>query len=728
MISGPSLAHVCVALLLAAPLSHALSVGKPEQVPLSLGEIYPTPRTASYENREVPLAHVLLIPGEGLNSESPPVQALVERLRNHGGEVQIAETLPSEGSTPAILLGESEATRRLAPELAPPNQKEGYLIRNLEAGARPCFILRGADRAGEMWAVASFNQLIRSGEEGPCVRVAAVDDYPEWPLRGVKINAAAFNARTDYFTPTVVSRFLTGFKSNWIYYGFSLNGGRFRDAWRLPVDDAWRGEFESVSRWLTPIGSRWTVAFTPVKGEAIRTSDPADLAHLAAYADVLYPLGGELGIHFDDDRIPLPPADKAAFGTAREADVFFLQKLEAHIRERFGARRLVFCPPFYWGPSGKNPYDESRDAYLETLGREIPPNVDIFWSGGRVKFSPLDPQEVRWITRKLQRKPLLWANLMGPHNRRYHIGDEITNLQQIGYDRVADDLSGYLWNSNDLVGILTLLDYLWNPAAYDPATSSRRAAQMLVGKEAYNHLVEAGKALAEIDIYGGRVSPAAAKDVEKITRQIATAEAAYQQALKASPEAVPLWVNTAETLDRNRKFLARLKANPRLNEADAGLSLAERKRAQEEAGFNEKGSLFLSPFDFTGGANVKVYGVDCSPRLATWVYGSGSDHSALRTTFECDPFPPEQAYALILSAQDGGLSGKCAIRITLNGHPLFEGPSPFAAKGWSQHTLPIPIEKLLRHNTLVIENREPSAARSAPFFMLNYAVIHREAP
>lgn len=117
-------------------------------------------------------------------------------------------------------------------------------------------------------------------------------------------------------------------------------------------------------------------------------------------------------------------------------------------------------------------------------------------------------------------------------------------------------------------------------------------------------------------------------------------------------------------------------------------------------------------------------------RSATWIYGVGTDYSAMQAQFELAG-EPAGAAELRIEGMDSEDRARTHIQITLNGQLLFDGPNPLPdddlpleSGTWASASWTIP-EGLLRPgtNTLRIANLSPGQFSRPPFFMLDYAEI-----
>jgi len=341
---------------------------------------------------------------------------------------------------------------------------------------------------------------------------------------------------------------------------------------------------------------------------------------------------------------------------------------------------------------------------------------------------------VAWYTNLTKRAPMIFQNGTGPHNLLSYITDETPQWKTWHYEGFFEnDIEAYLKNSHmgmEAPQTTTLADCLWNVKAYDAAASIRNGVAMLYGKEMFDILDPANKALSYLDKYKyGAVTPEAVTEIPEIERRVKIAEEAYGKGVEYNEFSLQ---NFPGALGRGVQFAKRLaeraKKAPDFYKRYAKDIDETRALAKKEVGIDTaKGDILKLPIDLLGGTLI-VYDNRCPKRFATLIRGQRSAIPRTTTNFECDPFPPSGAYELHLSAQDDDAEAPCDIRITVNGTVVLEGPSSFGRYGWSVRKFVLPFDALKRNNSLKIECIEDSDIQTGPpWFMVNYAVIKKTA-
>jgi hyaluronoglucosaminidase len=145
----------------------------------------------------------------------------------------------------------------------------------------------------------------------------------------------------------------------------------------------------------------------------------------------------------------------------------------ARLRERDPEAQMIFCPGPYWG-DGTAP---DVHTYLQTLGREMNPDVYVFWTGDAVVTPRITRAAAESYKKAVNHRLFLWDN--------YPVNDGQATLNLGPVSGRAPDLGevidGYMGNPMapqdqiNRIPLATCADYAWNPQAYDPARSIGQA-------------------------------------------------------------------------------------------------------------------------------------------------------------------------------------------------------------------------------------------------------------
>jgi AraC-like DNA-binding protein len=154
--------------------------------------------------------------------------------------------------------------------------------------------------------------------------------------------------------------------------------------------------------------------------------------------------------------------------------------------------QFLFCPVACWG-DGTN---QEHRAYLESLGRDLYPDVFIFWTGDGVVTPRITRVAAESYKRIVKHRLFLWDN--------YPVNDGAPTLHLgpvSGRDPdLCEVIEGYLSNSmfpqnqSNRLPLATCADYAFNPSGYKPARSIGQAilrfAKSAAQKEVLKQLVQ----------------------------------------------------------------------------------------------------------------------------------------------------------------------------------------------------------------------------------------------
>lgn len=705
--------------------------GDPLAMPYYTGNISPTPQRVTYQDTFVSLAKTGILVGKDVENPLPLVQLLLDRITRHGGAARVVQA-PEGDLTALISLGQTDLA--VQPGLpAAPEREQAYRITSGTVGGGTVVFLKGHERQGLLWAISSFNQLVHREDGQPRWRRAEVTDYPISLRRGYLYgNIGGVEAGTP---ARLSALYNVAFKFNTPiykhlcrnYYNLKHRPGAWRDLTQHAQE---LHNIEAIGALLTPLGLDWYGGLHPFVGpdDQKLNGSPQDLALLAAIARPVLAAGGRFYLQFDDYRFHLHPYDQEHFGTAREADYHLLSELDKVLLRQHPRARILVVPPFYWGPLGSVPdwYREPREAYLKKMG-ELPPNIEIQWTGPRVKSATVEKAQVEWMTGLIKRKPVYWQNGWGTSHPNYehYVADPVTCWSQWYYEGLAQDLECHTFNANfpaDAALLATLADYFWNPKAYEAGKSVAEAASKLVGARCGKTLAALASELTYFDPYGGNVTPAAARNLPELTTHGRRVDQLWAEATTQS-KALTTYSGLRSSVRRVKAFVEAVRANPGFGAA--AQQVEEIKRyATLETKLEEMNDLFVSPHEFLGGLGPRDYATDCPRRVALWMYGAESAVNTARLKFPLKTFPAAGDCQLLLSGQDGGLGDRaCDLRISVNGQVIFAGGSPFPKHGWSLHAYPVPAKTMKALNDLLIEVTAPGYRGQPPWFMINYLVV-----
>jgi protein O-GlcNAcase / histone acetyltransferase len=240
-----------------------------------------------------------------------------------------------------------------------------------------------------------------------------------------------------------------------------------RALWREPYGEAEAVALGELIRACEARGLHFVYGLSP--GLDIRYASEGDGARLRARFDELFRLGcRHVALLFDDIPDRLDPADLDRWGSLAAAQAHVANEVFAWVRSRHPGALLLFCPTAYCGRMAAGGL--GGPGYLETIGRELRRDAEIFWTGPEIVSREITRAHVGEVGACLRRKPLLWDNLHANDydGRRFFCGPYAGRAPGI-----REAIAGVLTNPNnefplDYVPIRTLAQFMTAGDAWDP--------------------------------------------------------------------------------------------------------------------------------------------------------------------------------------------------------------------------------------------------------------------
>jgi hypothetical protein len=239
---------------------------------------------------------------------------------------------------------------------------------------------------------------------------------------------------------------------------------------------------------------RFVYALSP--GLDIRYSDPAELVHLQRRFEQMLALGCQnFSLLFDDIPDRMDPADRQRWNSFASAQCHVVNALFRWTRERCPDARFLFCPTPYCGRMAEAKL--GGEGYLETVGGELLPGIDVFWTGPEIISREITVAHVQELQTVLRRKPLIWDNLQANDydGRRFFCGPYSGRSPEL-----CGAVSGLLINPNtefplNFVAVRTLAEFVRCSGTWDA-----RQAYLAAMGEWFPHFATSGQPLALADL------------------------------------------------------------------------------------------------------------------------------------------------------------------------------------------------------------------------------------
>jgi protein O-GlcNAcase/histone acetyltransferase len=219
---------------------------------------------------------------------------------------------------------------------------------------------------------------------------------------------------------------------------------------------------------------RFIYALSP--GLDIRYSQEADLEQLQRRFDQMLGLGGQnFALLFDDIPDRMSSEDQKRWGSFASAQCHVANAMFKWVRERSPQARFLFCPTPYCGRMAERKH--GGEGYLATVGRELLPEIDVFWTGPEIISREIPVRHIRDLQTLLRRKPLIWDNLHANDydGRRFYCGPYAGRPLEL-----RGEVAGLLTNPNcefalNYVPLRTLAEFVRCEKTWDARQAYRSA-------------------------------------------------------------------------------------------------------------------------------------------------------------------------------------------------------------------------------------------------------------
>ncbi|MBI4663746.1 MAG: beta-N-acetylglucosaminidase domain-containing protein [Verrucomicrobia bacterium] len=145
-------------------------------------------------------------------------------------------------------------------------------------------------------------------------------------------------------------------------------------------------------------------------GLDLHYGNEADLECLAKRFEQMLSLGcRHFALLFDDIPDCMNAEDVKRWGSLASAQCHVANTLFQWTRASSPDGRFLFCPTAYCGRMAERKL--GGEDYLATLGRELLPGIDVFWTGPEIISREITAAHAKELGAVLRRKPLIWDNL-----------------------------------------------------------------------------------------------------------------------------------------------------------------------------------------------------------------------------------------------------------------------------------------------------------------------------
>ena len=325
---------------------------------------------------------------------------------------------------------------------------------------------------GAFRAAHTIGKLIKNNE----LKTGVLEDYPLFKKRGYI---------EGFYGPTwenkkriSVMKLMASYGMNTFYYA-PKDDIYHREKWRELYPEKELSELKNLFSIATENMMEFYWAVGP--GLTYKYTSEEDFGLLINKIKSIYNLGiRNFGLLLDD--IPWEfqyEEDEKAFDSIVDAHISLVNKTYNALKDLDKNINLTVCPTQYSG-------DENGE-YISKFGKEIPQDIDLFWTGAEICSRVLTVREAEELKKSTNHKPLYWDNYPVNDCEMFH---EMHLGAIIGRDReLYKSCEGIISNVMEYaecskIPLMTIADFLWNPEKYNPHESLKNAHREMLGDDA----------------------------------------------------------------------------------------------------------------------------------------------------------------------------------------------------------------------------------------------------
>lgn len=328
----------------------------------------------------------------------------------------------------------------------------------------------GMDGNGAFYGVQSLKQILNNVKNSGSIDLPMmeIDDAPTLTNRGVV--EGFYGNPWSHQTRMDILDFMGANKMNIYVFGPKDDPYHRTPYWRQPYPEEEGKKIRELVDRANKNRVNFVWAIHP--GGDIRW-DKADRDSLIRKFQFMYDLGvRQFAIFFDDI---------AGKGTISTKQTELLNDISQNfVKAKPGMGKLIVCPTDY----ATNRSDASEKGQLAVYGRELDPDVEVFWTG-KVVCGDIEPQSLEFVDSRIKRPALVWWNFPVSDYCRHNL--LLGPVYGLDNTLTSEQLSGILSNPMEngqasMSAIYSVADYGWNPAAYNPLDSWYRSiAELMPG-------------------------------------------------------------------------------------------------------------------------------------------------------------------------------------------------------------------------------------------------------
>lgn len=327
-------------------------------------------------------------------------------------------------------------------------------------------VITGYNERGAFYGLQTLRQILESPAAKDGLPMMEINDYPAMKYRGVV--EGFYGTPWSHKVRMSLIDFYGQNKLNDYLYGPKDDPYHSSPNWRQPYPADQAANIHELVECARRNRVNFIWAIHP--GKDIRWNKE-DYDSLVNKFNMMYDLGvRSFAIFFDDIE---------GEGTNPQKQAQLLNDLTRDfVKAKGDVTNLIVCPTDYsqlWAKPGP-------DGPLAVYGRDLNPDVEVFWTGA-VVCSDLTPETMEFVNSRIKRPALYWWNypvtdyckhilMQGPV---YGLDTNLTEQQVAGIE--SNPMEHGEASKLALYGVA---DYAWNPKAYNPIDNWERGLEELM--------------------------------------------------------------------------------------------------------------------------------------------------------------------------------------------------------------------------------------------------------
>jgi hypothetical protein len=165
------------------------------------------------------------------------------------------------------------------------------------------------------------------------------------------------------------------------------------------------------------------------------------------------------------------------------------------IAEISNAETFIICPTYYTDdPILDKLFGQRPDNYLQTLGKELDPTIDVFWTGPQVCSKSYPESHLKEVGERLGRRPFIWDNYPVNDGAKLSLYLHLKAFENRPF-QMSELVSGHAVNPMNQphlsqIPLMTLTMSYQRENNYSPADAFVEAVEKLCPAELAHALVE----------------------------------------------------------------------------------------------------------------------------------------------------------------------------------------------------------------------------------------------